>query len=85
MPVCIQTYGCEWVKCEASKGLLRECEIIGNLRLNLYCEVNTNWLPPLLAPIAEDGRTVAVPLVDRIDYLSFQYEAVYSEQVAHAQ
>ena len=53
--------------------------------MNLYCEVNTNWLPPLLAPIAEDGRTVAVPLVDRIDYLSFQYEAVYSEQVAHAQ
>ena len=47
--------------------------------------MNTNWLPPLLAPIAEDGRTVAVPLVDRIDYLSFQYEAVYSEQVDHAQ
>ena len=68
-----------------ARGLLRDCEIFGNLRSKLYCEVNTNWLPPLLAPIAEDGRTVAVPLVDRIDYLSFQYEAVYSQQVAHAQ
>ena len=45
--------------------------------LDAHCEVNTNWLPPLLAPIAEDSRSVTVPIVDQIDHTTFQYAPVY--------
>ena len=49
--------------------------------LDAHCEVNTNWLPPLLAPIVEDKRTVSVPLVDKIDHTTFQYSSIYHHQV----
>ena len=29
-------------------------------------QVNVNWLPPLLAPISENVKTVSVPIVDSI-------------------
>ena len=32
--------------------------------LDAHCEVNVNWLPPLLAPIAENVKTVSVPIID---------------------
>ena len=51
--------------------------------LDAHCEVNTNWLPPLLAPIVEDKRTVSVPLVDKIDHTTFQYSSIYHHQVDH--
>ena len=45
--------------------------------LDAHCEVNTNWLPPLLDPIMADPTTLTVPLVDRIEYSTFAYSSVY--------
>lgn len=44
-----------------------------------HCEVNTNWLPPLLAPIYRDRSTMTVPIIDGIDHKSFEYRPVYGE------
>lgn len=50
--------------------------------LDAHCEVNTNWLPPLLAPIHRNYKTMTVPLIDGIDYDHFEYKSVYgSEQL----
>ena len=69
------------------QGLIRSKNIGANhskgeviVFLDAHCEVNINWLPPLLAPIAEDKRTVSVPLVDRIDFSTFEYQSVYQSQ-----
>ena len=69
------------------QGLIRSKNIGANqskgevvVFLDAHCEVNINWLPPLLAPIAEDKRTVSVPLVDRIDYATFEYQSVYQQE-----
>ena len=45
--------------------------------LDAHCEVNTNWLPPLLDPIKTDPTTLTVPLVDRIEYDTFAYSSIY--------
>ena len=45
--------------------------------LDAHCEVNSNWLPPLLAPIKTDPHTLTVPLVDMIDYTTFAYSSIY--------
>ncbi|KAH1021229.1 hypothetical protein HUJ04_010768 [Dendroctonus ponderosae] len=47
--------------------------------LYAHCEVNTNWLPPLLAPIYRDRSTMTVPIIDGIDHKSFEYRPVYGE------
>jgi len=36
--------------------------------LDAHCECVTNWLPPLLTRIAVNRKTVAVPIVDGIDW-----------------
>lgn len=41
--------------------------------LDAHCEVNQNWLPPLLAPIAKNRRTLTVPIIDGIDSDHFEY------------
>ena len=46
--------------------------------LDAHCEVNLNWLPPLLAPIAENPLTLTVPFVDIIDHTTFEYYSSYS-------
>ncbi|CAG0884402.1 unnamed protein product [Cyprideis torosa] len=47
------------------------------LFLDAHCEVNVNWLPPLLAPIAKNRRTMTVPIIDGIDKDTLEYRPVY--------
>ncbi|XP_055389935.1 N-acetylgalactosaminyltransferase 7-like [Condylostylus longicornis] len=47
--------------------------------LDAHCEVNVNWLPPLLTPIVKDHRTMTVPFVDGIDFNTFEYTPVYGK------
>ncbi|XP_042897553.1 N-acetylgalactosaminyltransferase 7 isoform X2 [Parasteatoda tepidariorum] len=60
-----RTYGAEF-----SKG-----EVI--VFLDAHCEVNVNWLPPLLAPIYTNRTVMTVPVIDGIDKDSFEYRPVY--------
>ena len=46
--------------------------------LDAHCEVNENWLPPLLAPIHADRRTLAVPVIDGINWDDFGINPVYA-------
>ncbi|CAG0879677.1 unnamed protein product [Darwinula stevensoni] len=47
------------------------------LFLDSHCEVNLNWLPPLLAPILKDRTTMTVPIIDGIDKDTLEYRPVY--------
>ncbi|XP_069704421.1 N-acetylgalactosaminyltransferase 7 isoform X1 [Periplaneta americana] len=47
------------------------------LFLDAHCEVNVNWLPPLLAPIYRDRSTMTVPVIDGVDFKTFEYRPVY--------
>ena len=51
--------------------------------LDAHCEVLYNWLPPLLAPIEKDRKTLTVPLIDGIDSETFEYRPVYSRNDQH--
>lgn len=51
--------------------------------LDAHCEVNQNWLPPLLAPIANNRKALTVPLIDGIDSNNFEYRPVYSRSDQH--
>ncbi|XP_022688564.1 N-acetylgalactosaminyltransferase 7-like [Varroa jacobsoni] len=55
---------------EAAKG-----EVI--VFLDAHCEVGQNWLPPLLAPIKANRKTMTVPVIDGIDHENFEYRPVY--------
>ncbi|XP_072031622.1 N-acetylgalactosaminyltransferase 7-like [Amphiura filiformis] len=42
------------------------------LWLDAHCEVGINWLPPLLAPIAQNRTTSVCPIIDVIDNQSYK-------------
>lgn len=43
--------------------------------LDSHCEVNVDWLPPLLERIVDNRRTIACPIIDLIDAETLQYKA----------
>lgn len=43
--------------------------------LDSHCEVNTNWLQPLLLHIKASRTNVAVPIIDIINHDTLVYEA----------
>jgi polypeptide N-acetylgalactosaminyltransferase len=47
--------------------------------LDAHCEVDYNWLPPLLAPIYEDRTTLSVPVIDGINWDDFSITPVYAK------
>ena len=77
----------DWVGQEEKVRLVRNSERQGLIRsknrgaeeslgevvvfLDAHCEVSVNWLPPLLAPIAENVKTVTVPIIDAIGMEKF--------------
>ncbi|KAI1715360.1 glycosyl transferase family 2 domain-containing protein [Ditylenchus destructor] len=51
--------------------------------LDAHCEVNKNWLPPLLAPIRLNRKIMTVPVIDGIDMNTWEYRRVYGEADRH--
>lgn len=45
------------------------------LFLDSHTEANTNWLPPLLDPMAQNYRVCVCPFIDVISYDTFEYRA----------
>ena len=41
--------------------------------LDSHCEVNTDWLEPLLTSLVDTPRTVAIPMIDIINPDTFEY------------
>ncbi|VDN06396.1 unnamed protein product [Thelazia callipaeda] len=51
--------------------------------LDAHCEVNINWLPPLLAPIRHNRKVMTVPIIDGIDAENWAYRVVYGSAEKH--
>ncbi|CAI4223359.1 unnamed protein product [Auanema sp. JU1783] len=51
--------------------------------LDAHCEVNTNWLAPLLSPIKNNRRVMTVPVIDGIDSDTWAYRSVYGSASKH--
>ncbi|VDN54632.1 unnamed protein product [Dracunculus medinensis] len=51
--------------------------------LDAHCEVNVNWLPPLLAPIKNNRKVMTVPIIDGIDMHTWAYRSVYGKADYH--
>ncbi|KAI3389353.1 hypothetical protein SNEBB_010709 [Seison nebaliae] len=46
--------------------------------LDAHCECVQNWLPPLLTEIKKNRRTLAIPIVDGIEWNTFKHNVIYS-------
>ena len=57
-----------------SIGIFPKIIMVYRLTLSSF-QVNVNWLPPLLDPIAEDPRTSVCPFIDVIAHDTFEYRA----------
>lgn len=44
--------------------------------LDSHMEVNVNWLPPLLEPIALDSHTASVPIIDSFSPYTLEYQTL---------
>lgn len=44
--------------------------------IDAHVEVNVNWLPPLLEPIALNPRLITTPLIDYFAYDTFEYRKI---------
>ncbi|KAI6225503.1 Polypeptide N-acetylgalactosaminyltransferase [Aphelenchoides fujianensis] len=51
--------------------------------LDAHCEVNYNWLVPLLAPIRYNRKVMTVPVIDGIDMNTWEYRRVYGDADRH--
>ncbi|CAD5223591.1 unnamed protein product [Bursaphelenchus okinawaensis] len=51
--------------------------------LDAHCEVNYNWLVPLLAPIRYNKKVMTVPIIDGIDMNTWEYRRVYGGADRH--
>uniref|UniRef100_A0AC34R2Y8 Polypeptide N-acetylgalactosaminyltransferase n=1 Tax=Panagrolaimus sp. JU765 TaxID=591449 RepID=A0AC34R2Y8_9BILA len=51
--------------------------------LDAHCEVNRNWLVPLLAPIRRNRKVMTVPVIDGIDMTTWEYRRVYGAADVH--
>lgn len=63
------------------EGLIRARTIGGKhstgsvlLFLDAHCEVEPNWLPPLITPIAKNYKVSTVPMIDAIDGNTYAFE-----------
>ena len=71
------------VRNEEREGLIRSRVVAAKLAvgevlvfLDSHCEVQPGWLPPLLASVTRDRTTIASPIIDNINFLTFELEAV---------
>ncbi|UJR33318.1 hypothetical protein I4U23_020768 [Adineta vaga] len=55
----------------------RACEGDVVVILDAHCECVTNWLPPLLTRIALNRKTLAVPIVDGIEWNTLRHNQAY--------
>ncbi|CAB3403055.1 unnamed protein product [Caenorhabditis bovis] len=70
----------KFLKTDKNEGLIR-AKIYGARRalgpvlvfLDSHCEVNQNWLPPLLHEIKQKRERVVCPIIDIIDAVTMQY------------
>jgi|ERR1719319_1045343 len=47
--------------------------------LDSHCEVGLNWLPPLLAPIKEDYKTLSCPYIDGVNWDDFHVSSIFGK------
>ena len=43
--------------------------------LDSHCEVNVNWLEPLLSRVHENSTNIAIPIIDIIDMDTLKYQS----------
>lgn len=76
----VQWSSVKFLRTDKNEGLIR-AKIFGAKRavgevlvfLDSHCEVNEDWLPPLLDQIKQNRRRVVCPIIDIIDAINMKY------------